>query len=335
MVKRKILNQKGDGTLIGLLTAIGLGAVVSLGAASVFTFGINQFNVIAEQNRTEENLLLAGYYMRAWLSQATKIVCSRDAAGNPDHVNNAEMAFNLPPRFAGQVPNSVPPDYSPIGLGEGHLDCRGESFDGNFHPGLIRPFALFFREAGGIPEGAALNSAPVPDPRPSGIFFCPGGVAPDGVTTCATSIGAPQNQGIERNSGVLFFATGTPGARLDARDGFMIDHIVDVAVIYDAQNSDPAVPLAGNTNPLYQFRPLRFVSVRIIARYFRNVDETRDYQKVSAINGNAKQFRDIEITVPINFRNNWIRPSGGVSQRLFGEAYFYGFSGPNLADMKF
>ncbi|MCC6277128.1 MAG: prepilin-type N-terminal cleavage/methylation domain-containing protein, partial [Oligoflexia bacterium] len=68
------LDQFGQ-TLTEMMMAVAIGSIVSLGVASVFTYGMRQFAVLREQNLTQENLLQAAYYTRSFLSQAVKTTC--------------------------------------------------------------------------------------------------------------------------------------------------------------------------------------------------------------------------------------------------------------------
>jgi len=302
------------------MTAIAIGAVVSLGAASIFTFGVNQFNIIVEQNQTEESLLLAAYYVRAYMYQAVKVVCYRDLT---DPALPIAAIRNMHARLdnVGSLSTGTAPanDYVPLGVGEGKVDCRPETYTGNFEPGVTRPFAFFFREAG-LPNPANVATPVAPDLKPTALYFC----APGG--DCSNV--AP---GAEPGSGVLLIATGAPGVDLDLRAGLALDRLVDISVVEVNDEAINSVDVAAGRS----FRPLRSMSVRIVGRYYKNVDVVHDYSKALGVDGGNGSFRDVEFVVPINFRNNWIRNNGLNAQRLYGELYFYQFSGPKLSDMRF
>src|SRR4051812_15368377 len=112
-------------TLIELLISVAIGGILSLAMASVFTFGVNQFNSLMEQNTAEESLLQTAYYLRFYLAQALKTRC----------VNFIPNSFTM-----------SDDGTAPVGLAAGNFDCaRYESTVPPTWPGagILQPLAVF------------------------------------------------------------------------------------------------------------------------------------------------------------------------------------------------
>jgi hypothetical protein len=353
--KFKTKNSRGQ-SLTEVLISLAIGGIVSLGLASVFTFGVEQFQILVDQNQAETSLLSSAFYLRSWLSQAVKINCHGLPGAAPNQygpLNGANLASSISDASGPQTLNlsSVTGTNdelnTPTQIARGKMDCREVpsspteiSNDGGssltnplvgYHwayktsaPPRMNIIANFIRDAGDGPAGGPYYSQYLP----SVILFSPPSRPTDPI----------YNSGTGNKSGVLWFFQASAGtANLDtSRTAFMkFDHIVDVGVVQNTVDPNNPYPTGDDVSTQPGTQNLRSLSIRIVARYHLSATGIKDYR--SGIRNPAPgyaTYKDIEMTVPIGFRNNYLGVSStgsGSSERLYGSLYFFKFSAPPMA----
>lgn len=135
-MKQLRFTQKGQ-SLVELMISVAIGAIIALGVSSVFIFAIEQFTIMTEINKAQENLLLAAFHTKNMLSQG---VIMRGIAPSADPNTTPDILANVNPYY-GQILTS----YTP----------RSQ--------GIARTLAIFAREDG---SGASTL-------KPTGIFYYP------------------------------------------------------------------------------------------------------------------------------------------------------------------
>lgn len=71
--QKSILRNNQGMTLIELMIASGISLVVSLGISGIFIYTVQQFTIMVEMNKAQENLLWMAYHSKSVLSQAVAI----------------------------------------------------------------------------------------------------------------------------------------------------------------------------------------------------------------------------------------------------------------------
>ncbi|MCC6276343.1 MAG: hypothetical protein IT289_00355, partial [Oligoflexia bacterium] len=295
---------------------------VSLGVASVFTYGMRQFAVLREQNLTQESLLQAAYYTRSFLSQAVKATCCQgntcynfsNPVSNPNYQAIADTFSPSTPSTTGNL--------DPAGFPVGAIDCRNEAA-GNFASGAKSTFGIFARESGRLNGGTVATAVPESLFLATGIYF----KAP---TAPVGGVG---------QSGVLYLGTGTaanPSTMMTDERALFFDRLVNVGVIPGSVKMS-ANPL--NISGTDTYYPIQSMDLRLVARYFNDFSNI-DYRPGIA----AGAYRDIEMIVSIGFRNNVISMTADGSvvsgsqlttpERLHGGLYYYRLAAPTLQAMQ-
>ena len=90
MVIRRSL-QSGS-MLIELLVVTAISSVVTLATSSLLIFSIEQFNILVQQHKTQENLLWASYHIRSYFSQAVNL---QQGTGSATSCSLSEAKGNL------------------------------------------------------------------------------------------------------------------------------------------------------------------------------------------------------------------------------------------------
>ena len=174
-------------------------------------------------------------------------------------------------------------------LGEGVIDCRiGHPWPVS-PPGNPNALGVFNLERGGV---ATLVPGPGNLPKSDfvggGIYFQP-----------------PQGT----QSGKLFFAQAKHGTRfINPTNSVVLDHFVDIQV------------------QSYQASPggrLQNISILLTTRYMLDQTPTPNY--LPAPVGPTSRYRDINLTVDVALRDNWlgITPGSNTSERVYGGLYFF------------
>jgi hypothetical protein len=321
-----------------MMMAVAVGSIVSLGVASVFTYGLKQFNVLREQNLAQENLLQAAYYLRSYLSQAVKTTCCEgadcytfNAAGN----NFAAIGAAFDPGTPGAnvtPPTSMDPTATPraataaidpMDYPVGVVDCRAEAA-ANYTAGAKNPIGLFVRESGRLNGANMGTQTPISMYLATGLYF----KAPT----------APA-AGVQGQSGVLYLATGTqanPNTTQVDDSAVFFDKLVSVGVRANSvRRSANPLTISGVST----YYPLQSMDLHIVARYFYDFS-TLDY-RASTTTGS---FRDIDIMISVGFRNNVVSylAEGSViggsqlttPERLHGGLYYFRMGAPTLQSMQ-
>ena len=311
-------NDQGQ-SLIEIIVALAIGGIVSLGVATVFTFAIQQFTLMIDQNEAEGNLLQAAYYFRSFVGQAVKTNCCRGAncvgGGAMSTIPNAPAPapiLGLDPAYQSSV-GEVPP----VGVPRGFLDCRTGTYGNPNVTMLGSPAAglhtlgLFIRESG-------INATT--SYMATGIYFDTNNPA-----RWNGDAGAPGSL----KGNVLHFSSSPIGGVVSStNNSIKFDHIVDVSVV-NVQTS--AFTTAGGVNE----QIVQSITYRIRARYHKSVTGTRDWGNYDNSNPPAGSaiFRDISMDVTVGLRDNWLGISlagTGLPERLNGSLYYFKLVAPPL-----
>lgn len=109
-------------SLIELMVTLGVTSVVSLAAATLFSWTITQFQLAMEKNKSQENLLWASYEIRNYLGQAVNVAnvpVVGDCVTSQSNPGCIVSEFNTPAAPAGLAMNTVADtDGSVITLGK-------------------------------------------------------------------------------------------------------------------------------------------------------------------------------------------------------------------------
>jgi prepilin-type N-terminal cleavage/methylation domain-containing protein len=285
-------------TMIELMVAVAIGGILSVVLATFFTFTVEQFYSMIDQNDTEQSLLMSSYYVRASVAQAVKTM-------NASTVNFTGAAD------ATTFPTDVPVGYFNTFYQCNDIDCNTmtTNWPAGWPAGVpVTPLAIFAREAGTVSSNYVLT----------GLFYIP----PNGATSGRIYVA-------QIPSGAPFVLTNA-----NLMNHFYFDHIVAFGIASGANavtngNALTTLP-APNT-------PLSNVAIYIRARFFRAGSAGKDYSSDPAVARLAvpggTNFIDINTTVNVSLRNNIVGANvngTGVNERPSNGLYFYQFLTPSL-----
>jgi type II secretory pathway pseudopilin PulG len=278
-------------SLIELMVAVGIGGIVTLGIAGVFSYGIQQFQLLVDQNKTEESLLLASYYTRFYLTNALDTGCGAVA-----------------PTWSFPNPQYQTPAANP----QGRVHCALTDSTGGSWPVMMPNtsglFAIFFRESGGA-DATDPNGIAYSDIRPSAVAFRP----PCSTATDATCLADPK-------SGRLYFVSAPAGGGLALTDGGLwFDRLVDFAI-----QGTPRSSGNGRLQSLDIHIIARYFKSTTGRRGYERFATNMSGQMTA--NGLQANYRDVDMVVSVGFRDNALGNSlTGMNQqeRLHGGLYYF------------
>ncbi|MDZ4676219.1 MAG: hypothetical protein SGI74_01815 [Oligoflexia bacterium] len=317
------MNNSASGqSLIDVVIAMGVGLIISLGVGAIVTFGMEQFNMLRNQNLAQESLLQAGFEFRVKMSNAVKTYCcSRVSSCN---VSGGKIPLAYTPRVPGagfpnpyqtiRLPDGT--DFIPTTIPVGVVDCRPVNIASlATWTDPVQPFALFVRENG---------SGTTSDYRSTGIFFQkPAGTEP-GIIYFADSDGTVE---LTPSTGGVFFSN-VVNMGVDASDPSALKEApIDTNSAVDMNQTTGALENATGA--------LQGMNIRIRVRYFTKItDPAQISYAPDKVNGSPNIFRDVDVVVNIPFRNNILGyTTSGVStttERIHGGIYYYKFDAPRF-----
>lgn len=305
----KILRNSKGVTLVELMATAAIGAIVSMGIASVFIFAMQQFTVLVEKNAAEENALQITYYLRQYLSQAVDV-------------------------------NAVTAVGSSVAGGTGQIDVNFRLLDTAFSgigapdTGQFARFAIFNREAGSY--NVASNAIPTAgsDMRPTGIFI--------------RDTNTNQNTFPDASSGAVVFDFNTDsGVLIPQPNDLFFSRIHDFQVqrvncsgaggyaaeVVREDTGQILTCLPAGWTPGANEWKIKTITLVVHTRYFKTATKG-DWNYRAPVGGGAfGPYRDIVQTVKINFKNNTLTENSlvggaGEEERVHGSLYFYDYMLP-------
>jgi len=293
-----VKNQRGL-TLIELMVGVGLGLLVMTGAGFIFTFAMDSFNRLVDQNEAEESLLTAAYALRTVATQGVEVF----------GVSSIVSGF----ASGGQILNTV-------------LDPQDSNTDYNSVTsaaiaGTVEDLAAFYREAGqvGVPLANANGAS---DFRPTGIFFR---------KPAATCVGTSLNV-LESCSGALIIDIG-------AISGNSVDGTTTTTkLIYNRFVAAKLVTNNISSTDGDRAKEARFsLTVRYFLQgkssAYNYLPFTAEFAESANVAPADLRYRDRTMEVFIGFRNNYLGPSQlqpGQPERLHGSLYYFPFNAPKI-----
>jgi hypothetical protein len=324
------VNQKGT-SLIEVIIASGIGVGVCLATSALLIFSVNQYNAAANRTLAEEQLLMAQYYLRLYISNAVGALTS-DTRGNQNlncwDPGQLLAAGSIPtPDAAFTYPGGGLNNIIAQGNGGIFASCyMGGASDSTVNTNQIDPIGVFIREQGPDQTGNSFfklsalsyqrpvfNADPTLTNRPGRLIF-------------TTSQAAVANNPPGFIPGIIFAGPG--------------DVSIDQLVYFGIQFDNLRNPVAAYPNLLVA----KSATITIVIRYFTEPDKNLwqwcmmppnppTTNLPSATGGgnvcsvNTVPHNDLTATIQIGFRDNVL--SNGMTngnttdQRLFGSLYFF------------
>lgn len=287
-------------TLMEILIVAGISSVLSLAISSLLIFSIEQFNVLVQQHKTEEDMLWASYHLRSFFSQSINM--QRRAVTTPScTLSSISTLGDL------QDQGSMVSNYGGTGAG---------SCTPNNSMALI---AIFPRENATHYQNIDLFV--------SAIFYQP---------PTATGTGLPNPGRLfldvgERSGGTVHFVPDNTDVVYSGLSDFKVENIELMNMADACQNSAGTVTCSGPNTMI------KTAEVTVTFRYFLFNDGKGGQRHDYTINCRTAgaNCRDLENVIAINFHNNILTKCKDVmtgcdpatnpayKERLFGNIYFY------------
>ncbi len=290
-------------SLVELLVAVALSGFLTVAVASILIFSVEQFNILVQQHKAEEDLLWASYYVRSYLSQAvnTEVKEVGNSTNKNCHLTKAllgnfrDQGFIIS-KYKKPKPQDVCSDTPITSLIA--LFPRENSFSYNTVDLFVS--AIFYQR----PSSSAGNTT---NDVPGKLYIDVG----------------------ERSGHSYLFAPDSTDIVFSGLSDFELEIIgMDVSDVCENNNS-------GNVTCNHTHNMAKTAKITLTFRYFLFADDPQGQRYDYGANIRTINAKDLENVIEINFHNNNMmkcknlitgcnptqRPAG--KERIFGNIYFY------------